>query len=104
MTAVDPLSAAVAELGALPMPVGVKPFQTVPPRPADADVPLSRLEADVKALVARQRCQVLAEAAKNTNSPSDQIAYALDEWLITHPDAPVSTDADYPDFHPGGGA
>lgn len=78
-----------------------KRFQTPAPRPADVDVPLSRLEADVKALVARQRCQVLADAAKRTASPSDRIAYALDEWLMERPDVPLSTDADYPNFHPG---
>jgi len=34
-------------------------------------------------------------AAAHSASPSDRIAYALDEWLITHPKA-CSTDADYP--------
>jgi hypothetical protein len=56
-----------------------------------------RLEADVKQLVARQRaCQLLAEAANRSKSPSDRIAYALDEWLVTHPDAKVTQLADYP--------
>lgn len=82
MTANNPqLAAAVAALGALPMPVGVRPI-------ADLDVPLPVLTLQV--------------AAARTHSPSDRIAYAIDEWLITHPDAPVSTEADYPDFHPGG--
>lgn len=44
---------------------------------------------------------VLAAAAR-THSPSDRIAYRLDEWLVTHPDAPVSTPADYPNWTPGG--
>ncbi|MGQ4343501.1 hypothetical protein [Streptomyces sp. SAS_275] len=66
---------------------------------ADLDVPLETVER----LVARQRaCQLLADAAKHTHSPSDRIAYALDEWLITHPDAPISTLADYPTWTPGG--
>lgn len=37
----------------------------------------------------------LQVAASHTASPSDRLAYCLDEWLITH-DAPVSVDADYP--------
>lgn len=83
----------------------MKPFQTVPPRPEAVDVPLSQLAADVKAIVARQRaCQVLTDAAANTCSPSDRLAYALDGWLVRHPEVRVSVDADYPDFHPGGQA
>jgi hypothetical protein len=38
----------------------------------------------------------LRVAASHSASPSDCIAYRLDEWLVTHPDAPVSTDASYP--------
>ena len=38
----------------------------------------------------------LRVAASHSASPSDCIAYRLDEWLITHPDAPVSVDADFP--------
>jgi hypothetical protein len=74
-----------------------KRFQTVAPRPADVDVPLSRLAADIRATVARQQaCQLLADAAEHTHSPSDQIAYHLDEWLVTHPKAAVTQLADYP--------
>jgi hypothetical protein len=68
---------------------------------SDLDVPLPT----VQQIVTRQRnCQTLADAAAHTHSPSDRIAYQLDAWLVTHPDAPVSTEADYPDFHPGGAA
>ncbi|MFE4818538.1 hypothetical protein ACFRFU_19325 [Streptomyces sp. NPDC056704] len=72
---------------------------TTTPRDISAlDVPLET----VQALVARQRnCQTLADAAAHSHSPSDRIAYQLDAWLIGHPEAPISTDADYPDFHPG---
>lgn len=35
-------------------------------------------------------------AAIRTTSVSAKCAYALDAWLITHPEAPVATDADYP--------
>jgi hypothetical protein len=38
----------------------------------------------------------LQVAAAHTASESDRLAYALDEWLLGHPDAPVATDADYP--------
>jgi hypothetical protein len=76
------------------------------PRPvSELGVPLSRLAADVNAIVARQRaCQVLAEAAEHSSSPSDRIAYALDGWLVRHPEAPLSSDADYPGWTPGGAA
>lgn len=36
-------------------------------------------------------------AAARTHSPSDRVAYAHDEWLITHPNA-CATDADYPEW------
>jgi len=76
------------------------------PRPvSDLDVPLSRLAADVRATVARQRaCQTLWEARLRTNSPSDRVAYAFDVDLIEHPEWPVSTEADYPGWTPGGTA
>ncbi|MFJ9012272.1 hypothetical protein [Streptomyces canus] len=35
-------------------------------------------------------------AAIRTTSVSAKCAFALDAWLITHPEAPVATDADYP--------
>lgn len=38
----------------------------------------------------------LQVAACRTKSPSDRLAFALDEWLVCHPEAPVSTDATYP--------
>lgn len=55
-------------------------------RIADLDTPLPVL--------------ALRVAAAHTHSTSDRIAYAIDEWLITHPDAPVSTDDDYPTWTP----
>jgi len=51
-------------------------------------VDMSRLDVPLPILT-------LQLAAAHTASPSDRIAYALDEWLITHPKA-CSTDADYP--------
>ncbi|MFF2475142.1 hypothetical protein [Streptomyces sp. NPDC058066] len=53
---------------------------------AALDVPARKVAAEVKALVTRQRCQVLADAAKRTASPSDRIAYALDAELLLHPE------------------
>jgi hypothetical protein len=74
-----------------------KRFQTPLPPITRADVPLSTLAADMKQLVARQRaCQTLTDAAEHTHSPSDRIAYELDAWLVTHPDAKVTQLADYP--------
>jgi hypothetical protein len=37
-------------------------------------------------------------AASHTKSESDRLAYALDEWLLGHPEAPVSVDADYAEW------
>lgn len=72
---------------------------------SDLDVPLSTLRQQVAAIVARQRnAQILTDAADHTASPSERIAFRLDAWLVRHPEAPVSTAADYPDFHPGGAA
>lgn len=49
------------------------------------DVPLPVVEAEAAFL----------QAAERTCSPSDRIAFRLDAWLVTHPKAPVSRDADY---------
>jgi hypothetical protein len=59
---------------------------------AALDVPLTKVEP----------AAILLAAAARTHSPSDQLAYRLDGWLVTHPDAPVSTAADYPNWTPGG--
>ncbi|MDR3036173.1 MAG: hypothetical protein LBV78_24285 [Kitasatospora sp.] len=53
---------------------------------ADLDVPLRTLAA----------LAILLEAGDHSHSPSDQIAYRLDEHLVTHPDV-VTTTAD-PDW------
>ncbi|MEV6696289.1 hypothetical protein AB0M68_03875 [Streptomyces sp. NPDC051453] len=74
MTTHNDLAAAVRELGALPMPAGVEPQ----PRRIDAvDVPLAQVSA----------MAILLQAEQRTHSPSDLLAYRLDEWLVTHPDA-----------------
>jgi hypothetical protein len=52
-------------------------------------VDISRLDVPLDVLTLRI-------AAARTHSPSDHLAYDLDAWLIQHPEAPVSTDADYP--------
>ena len=44
---------------------------------AALDVPLARVEP----------AAILLEAAARTNSPSQAIAFRLDEYLVTHPDA-----------------
>lgn len=67
------------------------------PHPITApDAPLTKLQQQMAAIVAGQRnSQILADAAKHTASPSDHLAYDLDAWLVRHPEAPLSTDADY---------
>ena len=62
------------------------------------DVPLPVVESQAES------CAVLTAALKATHSRSDALAYRLDLYLVTHPDAPVSTEADYPDWTPGGQA
>jgi hypothetical protein len=68
---------------------------TTPRTIAALDVPL----ADVEQQLA---CAPLLAALAATHSPSDALAYRLDLFLVTHPNAPVSTDADYPNWTPGG--
>ncbi|MDR3083420.1 MAG: hypothetical protein LBV60_21300 [Streptomyces sp.] len=69
----------------------------IPPRsPQDWDVPLARLEADVKALVARQRLAAgrTAEAQHQFDTAADRIFTGL---AIAHPEA-CSTPATYPEW------
>lgn len=57
---------------------------------SDLDVPLAVVEAQIAAVA------TLVDAAAHSHSPSDRLAYAMDQWLVTHPDAAVSTDKDFP--------
>ncbi|HEY9408495.1 MAG TPA: hypothetical protein VIP77_02845 [Jiangellaceae bacterium] len=57
---------------------------------AAVDVQLPVVEAQITAVA------TLDAACVRTKSPSDQLAYRLDGYLVTHPDAPVSVDADFP--------
>lgn len=66
----------------------MKAFQTPAPPITAADTPLPVLQAELAA------CR-FEEAAARTASPSEQIAYRLDAWLVRHPDA-CATAADYP--------
>lgn len=50
------------------------------------DTPLPQVEADVRRLT-------LVAAEARTHSPSDRIAWQLDEYLVTHPDAPYPSPA-----------
>lgn len=53
---------------------------------SDLDVPTSQLQADMRALVARQRtAQLFLDARAHTSAESERIAYALDARLILHP-------------------
>jgi len=62
--------------------------------------PIDQLDVDLHALMANIAAATLHAAAARSSSPSDRIAYALDEWLVCHPEAPVSTNADYPGWTP----
>lgn len=74
----------------------MKAFQTPAPRPADVDVPLSRLEADMRALVARQRQDALASAYQHQPEPME----AEFAELAIHPTRQLATEADYPAWTP----
>ncbi|MFJ9101379.1 hypothetical protein ACIRJM_23260 [Streptomyces sp. NPDC102405] len=52
-------------------------------------VDLSRMDTPLPVLT-------LQLAAIRTTSVSAKCAFALDAWLIQHPEVPVATDADYP--------
>lgn len=60
--------------------------------------PIERLDVPAEQVAAEA---ILRSALAVTHSPSDALAYRLDLWLVTHPDAPVSTEADYPGWIPG---
>jgi len=76
--------------------VKLKPFQTPAPHITRADRPAAELEAelagDMKALIVRQSFQAVVASL----DPFARMA-------CEHPEA-CSCAADYPDFHPGGGA
>ena len=70
-----------------------------PPKDAFARLTVLGWRWGLAAIVAGQRnAQILDAAAKRTASPSDHLAYDLDAWLVCHPEAPLSKDADYPGF------
>ncbi|WP_019358040.1 hypothetical protein [Streptomyces sp. AA1529] len=48
-------------------------------------------------------CQTLRDAMKGATSDADRSVYALDLYLLAHPEA-CHTDADYPGWTPGGAA
>lgn len=65
--------------------------------------PRLRIRHLVQMLVERQRsAQGFLDAREHTAAESERIAYALDARLILHPEL-LATDADYPDWTPGGG-
>lgn len=93
-------------------------FQSPPPEPvastlapvslrdiSELDVPLSRLEADIKALVARQRMQagVAAEARHQLDPTEVTVDAAFARLAVEHPDTCAGA-ADYPGWTPGGTA
>ena len=72
MTASDDLARAREFMGgALPMPLGSDRAWRPAPKPADADRPLTRLQSDLRKLLAQQHAAALG----------DRLA-----WLMAHPD------------------
>lgn len=70
---------------------------TTPRTIADLDVTAEQVAAEAKTL---DDCRVLREAMATTHSPSDRIAYAYGQYLVTHPEACATAD-DYPGWTPG---
>ncbi|MFF1709249.1 hypothetical protein [Streptomyces sp. NPDC058268] len=56
---------------------------------------IAALDMPAETVAAEAACLVLRQAARETNSPSDQLAYANDQYLITHPKVCLR-DEDYP--------
>jgi hypothetical protein len=56
---------------------------------------IARLDVPTEVLERRVAAWHFEQAAAKTHSPSDQIAFRLDAWLVTHPTA-CATSADYP--------
>jgi hypothetical protein len=53
---------------------------------AALDTPAAQVEANARVLT-------LHAAYRKANSPSDRIAFRLDEWLVTHPDVAYANPA-----------
>jgi hypothetical protein len=67
------------------------------------DVPLDDVAAEAERMWAERDRRVAAlhfeQAAARTASPSEQIAYHLDAWLVKHPeDVRAATAEAYPDW------
>ncbi|MFH8804112.1 hypothetical protein ACH4F6_31740 [Streptomyces sp. NPDC017936] len=60
-------------------------------------VDISRLDVPLPVLEQRLAAAQFEQAAARTHSPSEQIAYHLDAWLVTHPEACATADQ-YPDW------
>lgn len=58
-----------------------------------------KLLTSLRTWPARHRAVVVVrKAAARTHSESDRLAYFLDARMVMHPELPVSTDADYPEW------
>ncbi|MER5584053.1 hypothetical protein ABT090_20775 [Streptomyces asoensis] len=77
----------------------MRPFQSPAPPIAAADTPLAVVAAEAERLWAERDRRIAAlqfeQAAARTHSPSEQVAFRLDAWLVKHPEA-CATAADYP--------
>lgn len=83
----------------------MKPFQLPAPRPQAVDLPLHRLEADLRAhlaLKAARTAEGVAAEARHQMSPAEaDIDDAFAHMACAHPEACSCTD-DYPTWTPGG--
>lgn len=59
-------------------------------------LPIAAVDTPLPVVAQITAVATLDAARCRTKSPSDQLAYRLDGYLVTHPDAHVSTERDYP--------
>jgi len=75
---------------------------TTTPRPiADLDVPLHRLEADLRAHLALKQAAARAGIAAEARHLMDPLDHDFERLPLIHPEA-CSTESDYPAWTPGG--
>ncbi|MGW0584747.1 hypothetical protein ACWD25_54750 [Streptomyces sp. NPDC002920] len=61
-------------------------------------LPIAAVDVPTPLLVQQLAAARFEEAAGRTHSLSDQVAFHLDAWLVTHPDDVKAAAADYPDW------
>ncbi|MGW0579808.1 hypothetical protein ACWD25_28450 [Streptomyces sp. NPDC002920] len=61
-------------------------------------LPITAVDVPTPLLVQQLAAARFEEAADRTHSLSDQLAFHLDAWLVTHPDDVKAATAEYPNW------